>query len=206
MISRNLFKKKHLPYRVHIDESNVAHNFATELSDLLPKYEHKDIVIVCIGTDRSTGDSLGPFIGSKLKESSMRFFHVYGTLEEPIHAVNLEEKLSEINQIHHNPFIIGVDACLGKSTSVGFISIADGPVKPGAAVNKNLPPVGNIHITGIVNVGGFMEYMVLQNTRLHLVIKMATKVAEAITLTDKQLQRDRQKSLLNSIKPSFFSN
>ncbi|MFY9218842.1 MAG: DUF1256 domain-containing protein, partial [Tepidanaerobacteraceae bacterium] len=47
-----------------------------------------------------------------------------------------------------------------------------GSLKPGAGVNKKLPPVGNFHITGVVNVGGFMEYLVLQNTRLFTVMKM----------------------------------
>ena len=55
-----------------------------------------------------------------------------------------------------------------------------GPVKPGAGVNKELPAVGDIHITGIVNVSGFMEYFVLQNTRLHLVMKMAKTIANGI--------------------------
>ncbi|MFN7251981.1 MAG: spore protease YyaC [Anaerobacillus sp.] len=206
MISRNLFKKRQLPFRVHIDESNAAHDFSIQLLDLIPKLPNKDIVIVCIGTDRSTGDSLGPLIGSKLRERKLNFFHIYGTLEDPIHAVNLEEKLSEINAKHPDSFVIGIDACLGRSTSVGFISIADGPVKPGAAVNKNLPPVGDIHITGIVNVGGFMEYMVLQNTRLHFVIKMANKIADSILLTDLKLNKERQRSMLKSIKPNLFSS
>lgn len=192
MISRNLFRKKQLPFRVHIDDTNASEDFSNQLLDLLPKIENKDVLIVCIGTDRSTGDSLGPLIGSRLKESQLTTFHVYGTLEDPIHAVNLEEKLLEIINKHKDPFVIGIDACLGRSTSVGYISLADGPVKPGAAVNKNLPPVGNIHITGIVNVGGFMEYMVLQNTRLHFVIKMANKIAESIRLADLQLKKERK--------------
>jgi len=48
-------------------------------------------------------------------------------------------------------------------------------------VNKDLPPVGDIHMTGIVNVGGFMEYFVLQNTRLNLVVKMADIIAGCIS-------------------------
>ncbi|MCT8139977.1 spore protease YyaC [Anaerobacillus sp. CMMVII] len=206
MISRNLFKKRQLPFRIHIDENNASHDFADQLLDLLPKLAKKDIVIVCIGTDRSTGDSLGPLIGSRLQECNLKLFHVYGTLENPIHAVNLEEKLAEINEKHCDAFTIGIDACLGRSTSVGIMSIDDGPVKPGAAVNKKLPPVGDIHITGIVNVGGFMEYMVLQNTRLHFVIKMANKIAESIHLTDMKLTKERQRSILKSVKPSFFSS
>ena len=52
--------------------------------------------------------------------------------------------------------------------------------KPGAGVNKQLPEVGDIHITGIVNVSGFMEFFVLQNTRLNLVMKMAKTIANGI--------------------------
>lgn len=206
MFRRNFFKKKQLPFRLHIDETGVTHSFAYQLLDLLPKQNNKDIVIVCIGTDRSTGDSLGPLVGSKLLEKKLSTFHVYGTLENPVHAVNLEEKIAEIYEKHCDPFVIGIDACLGKSTSVGIVSIADGPVKPGAAVNKKLPPVGNIHITGIVNVAGFMEYMVLQNTRLHLVINMANIIAESVSIVDDQLYREKTRSILSSdIKPSFPS-
>ncbi|MEW6230356.1 MAG: DUF1256 domain-containing protein, partial [Bacillota bacterium] len=36
------------------------------------------------------------------------------------------------------------------------------------------------HVTGIVNVGGYMEYLVLQNTRLCLVMRMAEVIATAL--------------------------
>ena len=79
-----------------------------------------------------------------------------------------------------NPYIIAVDACLGKLESVGCVNIAEGSLKPGAAVNKNLPAIGDLSISGIVNVGGFMEYYVLQNTRLSLVMQMAEKIASVL--------------------------
>ena len=60
------------------------------------------------------------------------------------------------------------------------VQVGEGPVKPGAGVNKDLPSVGDAHITGIVNVSGFMEFMVLQNTRLSLVLKMAKTIANGI--------------------------
>ena len=41
----------------------------------------KGVLFLCIGTDRSTGDSLGPLIGYKLKERRMRNAKVVGTLE-----------------------------------------------------------------------------------------------------------------------------
>jgi putative sporulation protein YyaC len=138
------------------------------------------IIVVCVGTDRSTGDSLGPLIGTTLSNYRSSHFELYGTLEEPVHAMNLEDTLGQIHRKHPHSFVIGIDACLGQVTSVGSIQVGIGPVRPGAGVNKQLPPVGDMHITGIVNVGGFMEYFVLQNTRLHLVMRMADVIAHSL--------------------------
>ena len=141
---------------------------------------HKEIVIVCIGTDRSTGDCLGPLVGTSLSKLKSSIFHLYGTLEEPVHAMNLQATLDVIYSTHEDPYVIGIDACLGQSSSVGCIQVAAGPLRPGAGVNKELPPVGDIHLTGIVNVGGFMEYFVLQNTRLSLVVRMADIISHSL--------------------------
>jgi putative sporulation protein YyaC len=147
----------------------------------------QELVIVCIGTDRSTGDALGPLVGTFLTRSLHRYKHhpvtVYGTLDEPVHAVNLKDTLQLIYSRHHNPFILAIDACLGKLSSVGTITVSKGPLKPGAGVNKELPEVGDMHITGIVNVGGFMEYFVLQNTRLSLVMSMAECISNILLET-----------------------
>ncbi len=145
------------------------------------------VIILCIGTDRSTGDALGPLIGARLKDEPLADIHVYGTLELPVHASNLTQTIDELCVRHPNAFIIAVDACLGRTESVGVINVGKGPLKPGAGVNKNLPPIGNIYITGIVNVGGFMEYFVLQNTRLSLVMKLAKIIADAIAWSIRDL-------------------
>jgi hypothetical protein len=42
--------------------------------------------------------------------------------------------------------------------------------------------VGDYHLIGVVNVAGYMEHVVLQNTRLSLVIRMADVITEALTL------------------------
>lgn len=162
-------------------------------STLLPKANFYDIVFVCIGTDRSTGDSLGPIIGSKLKKLYPKNISVYGTLDVPVHALNLKETSEHIKRTHTFPYIIAIDACLGELKNVGMITLASGSLKPGAGVNKKLPEVGHLHITGIVNVGGFMEYFVLQNTRLSLVMKMADTIASAIFYAALQMKREREK-------------
>jgi putative sporulation protein YyaC len=183
------FSSKDDRERIFYDEHGASTLIALRLISLLPAPLSQPAAIVCIGTDRSTGDSLGPLVGTMLQEKTLSQFHVYGTLEEPIHAVNLEEKINAIRSIHHDALMIAIDACLGRLKSVGAITIAKGPIRPGAGVNKQLPPVGDIHITGVVNVSGFMEFFVLQNTRLHLVMNMAKTIANGIYEADRQLSR-----------------
>ena len=180
-LNTHFFNRRTKTQIIH-DDSYAVENLASELLANIPASTSRPIVFTCIGTDRSTGDSLGPLIGTLLEEKTLQSFYVYGTLDDPIHAVNLEEKLKEIHEKHLNPYIIGIDACLGRLKNVGVIQVGNGPVKPGAGVNKELPAVGDIHITGIVNVSGFMEYFVLQNTRLNLVMKMAKTIASGIYL------------------------
>ena len=73
------------------------------------------LIFLCIGSDRATGDSLGPIVGHKLKlQQSLHSYLVYGTLEEPVHAKNLETTMELIHRRHKNPFIIAIDASLGK--------------------------------------------------------------------------------------------
>lgn len=183
-LKRRLFSQKQ-EERYHYKDEKLRLHLTETLKEWVPA--NREIVIVCIGTDRSTGDSLGPLIGTLLEERSLKHISVYGTLDEPVHAVNLVDKLAAIQEAHQNPYIIGVDACLGKVSSVGNIILGNGPVKPGLAVKKQLPDVGDIHITGVVNVSGFMEYFVLQNTRLHTVMQMAKQVAETVKAFDRQL-------------------
>jgi len=169
------------PFKVDFKSEQAIEQLSLHLAARLRSHPvEQDVVVLCIGTDRSTGDSLGPLVGTKLHARYSRQYHVYGTLEHPVHAMNLAEKIEEIQQTHHHPLIIAIDACLGQFSSVGSINVIDGPLKPGAGVKKELPAVGTFHITGIVNVGGFMEYFVLQNTRLYIVMQMAEIIAAGI--------------------------
>ena len=70
-------------------------------------------VFVCIGSDRVTGDSLGPLVGTRLQYADNFTLPVYGTLDFPIHALNLKDAMRSIKYFHpYNP-IIAVDASLG---------------------------------------------------------------------------------------------
>lgn len=168
---------------ININDPHALSRFSNDFSIIFNQNyinNKASIVILGIGTDRSTGDCLGPLVGHKLRTISKNNIFVYGTLDDPVHAKNLIDVLEHINTNHKNSFIIAVDACLGKPERVGCICIGKGPLKPGAGVNKNLPAVGNMHVVGIVNISGFMEYLILQNTRLNLVMKMADIISHGI--------------------------
>ncbi|KAF1085917.1 hypothetical protein SPSYN_00652 [Sporotomaculum syntrophicum] len=188
-----------LKSRVSIEDPQAAEKIFIAVMDKFAQYnvyQHRPVVIICIGTDRSTGDCLGPLVGTKLYCQHNNFFELYGNLEQPVHAGNLQEYLNLIQQKHTNPFIIALDACLGSIEHVGQITIGDGSLQPGAGVNKSLPSVGHIYITGIVNVGGFMEYLVLQNTRLNLVMKMADIIVKGLAKVAQECEQQRARSCL----------
>ncbi|CAM3054326.1 spore protease YyaC [Sporolactobacillus spathodeae] len=167
---------------IHYQNTEDHPSIATAIRKLIPKSSVAQIVVVCIGTDRSTGDSLGPLVGMHLQDHGLNNAAVYGTLDNPVHAVNLEETITTIHTVYDSPFIIAIDACLGKLSNVGNICVASGPVLPGAGVNKKLTPVGDMNITGIVNVSGYMEYSVLQNTRLGIVMKLSQVISQSLLL------------------------
>jgi len=164
---------------------NAAEHFKEIFLDYI-QYKldrYSQLIILCIGTDRATGDSLGPITGYKLESSlNNNNVSIFGTLEKPVHAKNINQTLDFIYAAYESPFITAIDACLGKPESVGYITIGEGPVNPGAGLSKTLPTVGNMSITGIVNVATGMDFAVLQNTRLHLVMKMAEVIHDGIYL------------------------
>ncbi|MCL1924665.1 MAG: spore protease YyaC [Defluviitaleaceae bacterium] len=160
---------------INVKNKDAVYQFNRAFYSLLKKHlsPEKSPIFLCIGTDLATGDSLGPLIGYKLKGFNAS---IYGNLQSPVHAKNLKETIEQIYKEHKNPFIIAIDAGLG--TSVGYLTIGEGSIKPGGALGKNLGEIGHMHITGIVNKNGGVN--ALQNTRLGLVMQMADIVSDGI--------------------------
>jgi putative sporulation protein YyaC len=141
------------------------------LASLIPI--DQEVIFACVGTDRSTGDCVGPLVGTWLEEKG---YTVVGTLEHTLNAINLTERILAMKEMYPNHFVVAIDACLGKVDRIGHVVIEKGPLFPGKAVRKELPPVGDVSIKAIVNVGGFQEYTVLQNTRFNVSWKLAKEI------------------------------
>lgn len=165
-----------------VKETTEGHEFnviVNRLKDVLNSTS-REIIFLCVGSDRSTGDSLGPVVGTMLTESDVPF-PVYGTLEKPVHALNIKKILKEINQTHKDAFIMGIDACLGDERQIGFIFLKEGSLIPGMAVNKKLPSVGEYHMKAVVNYLDLLSpTQSLNNTRLYTVIKIAELMTKII--------------------------
>lgn len=150
-----------------------------EIAYFMKDYIDKNSIIVCIGTDRCIGDCLGPMTGTFLKDRCFPL-PVYGTISEPVHALNLDKKLLEIKTLHPKKNIIGIDACLGDTNNIGEIQARDYPVHPGKGVGKSLPDVGQVSIIGIVDSSDNNELFTTNNIRLDLVMNMAKVITRAI--------------------------
>lgn len=182
--------------RKHFQDLDFHTYMSKHIRSYLPD-DDRDIIVVCIGTDRCTGDALGPLTGTNLSKLNLRKLIVYGTVHTPVHAKNLDKTINEIYATYENPFIIAIDASLGKSTSVGSILTGIGSLQPGAALKKELPKVGHVYIAGIVNISGHMEFQVLQNTRLSIVIDMATVITRLLHSIDRHLHTNDEATQLS---------
>lgn len=161
--------------------NRLAHSLSTALKDL--DKTRGSTVVLCIGTDRATGDTLGPITGSLLQNGDCGY-KIYGTLRNPVHALNLKDYIRHIYNSSKSPTVIAIDASLGNVRDVGRITLSRSPLQPGIGVNKKLPPVGDIAITGIVNLSGKPGLSLLQSTRLYSVMQMSRCIADAILLCD----------------------
>ncbi len=170
--------------RINCRDPSAPTKIVSTLTELIPIALHGSYrAIVCIGSDRSTGDALGPIVGTFLSSLNLAETIILGTLAHPVHALNLESTIGELFQSDKQlPLAIAVDASLGKPDHIGTIEVGAGPLYPGIGVKKDLPPIGHLYLNGVVNIGGFMEQMVLQSTRLFQVMELAVTISAALQL------------------------
>ena len=177
--------RREVSYYIREKKRTASNELAHVLKKCIGQIDRswKEIIILCIGSDWITGDSLGPLIGQQLSRYRWKNIHIYGTLDAPVHALNLESTLSGIKKRHPSALILAVDASLGSQKHIGYITAGIGPIHPGSGVRKNLPAVGDLYITGILNASGSFEHFLLQTTRLSFVVQMADTITDGILRT-----------------------
>ena len=134
-------------------------------------------IIVCIGTDAVTGDSLGPLVGSMLKAKLLGKTYVFGTVDCPITAYDVAAVSQFVKNAYPDTPILAIDAALGQRHEIGKIKTSLSPIKPGLGVDKRLAEIGSLSIIGIVEEKG---NRFLSSVRLSLVYNMAEIISTAI--------------------------
>src|SRR5699024_1221804 len=92
---RTALKKEHLrmlhtdPYLFETMSEKIVSWFPT-----IPR----EYVVVCVGPDRSRGDSLGRRTGTLFAGKRRKQMPLYGRLHEPVHATNLENYVMDIQE------------------------------------------------------------------------------------------------------------
>ena len=106
------------------------------------------------------------------------------------------DRISYIHSRHPEALLVAIDASLGSRRHQGYITIGNGAIRPGAGAGKTLPEVGDIFITGIVNVSGSFEQLLLQTTRLATIFHMAESISQGILLACRELEAAGTSELL----------
>lgn len=131
-------------------------------------------IVLCIGSDRLTGDCLGPLVGRALTVEYDVPTFVYGTLARTVTALNLRETAAFIRSAHPGVPLLVVDASLGAESEIGSVRLTRGGIRPGAASGKTFEPHGDLAITAVVNA---LPGSTLASTRLGTVADLAGVIA-----------------------------
>jgi putative sporulation protein YyaC len=169
-----------MEYSFNLYNSIAPHGICLALNKIVNN-TYTSPIILCVGSDLSVGDSLGPIVGTKLKEKLCGInLYVYGTLKKPITAKEVKYLNKFLKQTHPQSQIIAVDAAVGKSGDIGLIKVNNDKLSPGSGANKKLAAVGDVSIMGIVAEKTMFNYSLFAATRLNIIYKMADIIAEGI--------------------------
>lgn len=139
----------------------------------------RQLVVVCFGTPAIAGDSLGPEVGTILREDKNFPAFVYGTLDRPVTGRNMNEWISFVRETHKGAVLLAVDACLGEASNLGRISVRSDGVCP-AAVGGKKNRFGDVGIIAVVGDKSGDALTELMQANAVYVSELAHKVADLI--------------------------
>lgn len=64
-----------------------------------------------------------PLAGSFLNQYVSFPYEIIGTLEKPLHALNLTDTVDNLSTHEIQPFVVAIDACLGSQQRIGEIIV-----------------------------------------------------------------------------------
>lgn len=107
-------------------------------------------VILCVGSDKIAGDSVGPIVGTLLKDYFKLRCYIYGQKGKSVNGKNLNQYLNHVKIAHPDSPIIAVDACICDGALAGNVYVVQGGINPARSVTGKNNPVGDVGILGAV--------------------------------------------------------
>lgn len=141
--------------------------------------DERQIVIVCFGTNAISGDSLGPTVGSLLRDKYKVPAFVYGTDGHCVNGKNMGDWIEFIKAVHGDALYIAVDASLGAGEKTGQIILRSDGVCP-AAIKGKKARFGDVGILGVVAKNTSDPLMQLMSVSPLYVANMAEKIANML--------------------------
>lgn len=140
----------------------------------------KNISFICIGSNKVIGDSLGPLVGSFLKEKyrSNDNIKIYGDINNPVTFKNIEYIK---NKISKSETVVLIDSALGKD--VGNIIINKGGINIGESLDKDKNVNGDISIKGVVGLdykNCLYNFLELKNVNENIIYMLANNIVSII--------------------------
>ena len=106
--------------------SFFANQFSNTICQLTKNKLYSNIIFLCIGTDKVTGDAFGPLVGYKLKNAlnHIQKVDIIGDLDETVSNTNILNAIEYIQKNYKNPFIVSIDSALSVRRNVGDIIVS----------------------------------------------------------------------------------
>ena len=140
----------------------------------------RETVIFCIGSERVSGDRIGPLVGDLLRYRYNVPCFVYGTTSAPINGINLTEYREKAREKHPYADFISIDAAVGNKEDLGKIKYKQGGVKAGGALGEGQEPFGDVGIMGVVAERQEDVLEALLNVSSSFVTVLAEKIAKIV--------------------------
>lgn len=169
----------------HVDiKEKFINDFEYIFNKIKNEKEYVEIIFLCVGTDRITGDCFGPLVGSKLvellKDYNYSNINVYGSLKENLSYENINKVIENMNE---RSIVIVIDAALSKEENIGKIFVSNTRTILGKGLEKNKIEIGDISIKSVVAKDykiAKCNFKALQNISLNGVMQLANIVSEGI--------------------------
>ena len=161
--------------------------FVQDLQKNIYQYKNQkfsDVVILCIGTNKLIGDSIGPVVGQKLKEENIQEkICIYVDMKQTINFKNAKQVIEKIFKIYEKPFIITIDSALGKQTMINKIVVNKGIIRIGKSLGRSICYPSHITIKGVVgeNKNTFEDNIaILKTVQPKLIWELSNTMVEGI--------------------------